>query len=197
MKILAIADEEARCYYTYYKPGMLDEFDLIIACGDLHKSYLEFLVTMSHCPLLYVPGNHDGSYEKNPPEGCICIDGKVFEYKGVRFLGLGGSYRYRPNGVFMYTEYEMKMRIAKLWLQITKHKGFDVLVTHAPAYGHGDMDTAAHRGFKCFVDLIEKYKPKYMIHGHVHKNYGVNVKTVSKHEETIVINAYEYYKFDY
>lgn len=197
MRILAIADEEARCYYHCYRPGMLDEFDLIIACGDLHKSYLEFLVTLSHCPLLYVPGNHDDGYEKNPPEGCICIDGKVFEYKGVRFLGLGGSYRYRPNGVYMYTEHEMKKRIAKLWFQLTKYRGFDVLVTHAPAFGHGDMDTMAHRGFKCFLDLLDKYKPKYMIHGHVHKTYGMNVKVVSKYEDTTVINAYEYFKFDY
>ena len=197
MRILAISDEEARSYYNFYRPGMLDEFDLIIACGDLHKSYLEFLVTLAHCPLIYVPGNHDDCYVDDPPGGCTCIDGKIFEYQGVRFLGLGGSYRYNPNGVYMYTEREMKARVRKLWMQLTKYKGFDVLVTHAPAYGLGDLDNLTHRGFQCFVDLINKYKPKYMIHGHVHRNYGMNVKAVSKHEETTIINAYEYFKFDY
>ena len=67
MKILTVADEESPIYYDYYKPGKLHEFDLILACGDLSASYLEFLVTMARCPLLYVHGNHDDSYEKKPP----------------------------------------------------------------------------------------------------------------------------------
>ena len=54
MKILAVADEESKYYYDFYRPGCLDEFDLILACGDLKAKYLEFLATMSHCPVLYV-----------------------------------------------------------------------------------------------------------------------------------------------
>ena len=42
MKILAIADEESRYFYDFYMPGRLDEFDLILACGDLKAKYLEF-----------------------------------------------------------------------------------------------------------------------------------------------------------
>ena len=47
MKILAVSDIEAPRFYDYYRPGMLKEFDCIIACGDLKAEYLEFLVTMS------------------------------------------------------------------------------------------------------------------------------------------------------
>ena len=71
MRILAIADDIAKKYYDFYSPGMLDEFDLILSCGDLSRTYLEFLITMAHCPLLYVRGNHDDSFMKEPPEGCI------------------------------------------------------------------------------------------------------------------------------
>ena len=52
MKILAVSDDESKYYYEYYSPGKLDEFDLILACGDLHKVYLEFLTTMAPCPVL-------------------------------------------------------------------------------------------------------------------------------------------------
>ena len=52
MKILAIADEEAKYFYDFYVPGRLDDFDLILACGDLKKRYLEFIATMAHCPVL-------------------------------------------------------------------------------------------------------------------------------------------------
>ena len=62
MKILAIADQESKYYYDFYRPDCLNEFDLILSCGDLHANYLEFLATMAHCPVLYVCGNHDDGF---------------------------------------------------------------------------------------------------------------------------------------
>ena len=90
MKILAVSDEPSQRYYDYYHPGSLADFDLILSCGDLSPQYLEFLVTMGRAPLLYIHGNHDGCYEKIPPEGCDCIDGDLVCVKGLRIMGLGG-----------------------------------------------------------------------------------------------------------
>lgn len=196
MRILTVADEEAKYLYDFYQSGRLDEYDLIISCGDLHRHYLEFLVTMAHCPVLYVHGNHDEDYDKYPPEGCECIEDKIYVYKGVRILGLGGSYKYRE-GTHMFSEGQMRWRIRKLWLQLLRHKGVDILVTHAPAWKVNDLDDLPHRGFQCFVDLLDKYAPKYFIHGHVHRNYGVKIPRVSRRGETTIINAFEYYAFDY
>ena len=89
MKILAISDVESKAYWDFYRPGMLDEFDLILSAGDLDPKYLEFLVTMAKCPLYYVHGNHDGRYAETPPEGCECIEDRVVEFGGLRILGLG------------------------------------------------------------------------------------------------------------
>lgn len=197
MRILAVADEESKYYYDYYQPGRLDEFDLILACGDLHRSYLEFLVTLSHCPVLYVHGNHDDSLDKDPPEGCICIEDQIYVYQGVRILGLGGSYRYREDGSHMYTELQMKNRIWRLFFHLRRNKGFDILMTHAPAYHINDFDNLSHRGFECFVELLDKYKPKYFIHGHIHKNYGMKIPRITQYGETTIINAFEHYKFDF
>lgn len=197
MKILAIADEEAKRYYDFYKPGMLDEYDLILACGDLKRHYLEFLVTMAHCPLYYVHGNHDDCLDQNPPEGCECIDGRLVVYQGVRILGLGGSYKYRKDGNHMFTEREMKSHIRRLIFQIWKHRGFDILLTHAPARGVNDEDTLAHRGFQCFHKLIAKYHPRYFIHGHIHRNYGPWIPQRCTLGKTEVINAYEFCVIDY
>ena len=83
MKILTVSDEVCKGLYDYYAPGKLDGYDLIISCGDLKPQYLSFLVTMTRVPLLYVHGNHDGRYEKTPPEGCDCIEDKLIVYKGV------------------------------------------------------------------------------------------------------------------
>ena len=191
MKILAVADEESRRYYDFYTPGCLDEFDLILSCGDLHRSYLEFLTTMSRCPLLYVRGNHDDSVAKSPPEGCECVEDKLYVYGGLRILGLGGSHRYR-DGVNMYTEGQMRRRIARLMPSIWFHRGFDILLAHAPARGLNDFDSLSHRGFECFLKLIEHYRPKYFIHGHIHKNYGIHIPQFSQYGSTQVVNACEH-----
>lgn len=88
--------------------------DLIISCGDLDPRYLSFLATFTSAPVLYVHGNHDDKYERIPPEGCICIDDKIYVHEGVRILGLGGSMRYKP-GEHQYTEWEMRRRVFKLF----------------------------------------------------------------------------------
>ena len=74
MKILLVSDEECLYLWDYYRPGRLDGIDLILSCGDLNVEYLSFLVTMGRAPVLYVHGNHDGGYDKHPPEGCTCIE---------------------------------------------------------------------------------------------------------------------------
>ena len=196
MRILAVADEESRYYYDYYTPGKLDEFDLILGCGDLHRSYLEFLVTMAHCPVLYVHGNHDESYATQPPGGCVCIDDMIYNHNGVRILGLGGSYRYRE-GTYMYTEGQMRARVRKLWYPLWRNHGFDILLTHAPARHLNDLDNLTHRGFECFNDLMDRYQPAYFVHGHIHKNYGIKIPQRQKRGGTEVINAFEYCAFDF
>ena len=194
MRILAISDVTAKYYFDYYTPGKLDGFDLILACGDLHREYLEFLVTMSNKPVLYVHGNHDESYDQAPPGGCTCIDDMIYVYQGVRILGLGGSYRYR-DGKYMYTEAQMRCRIRRLWFQLHKYGGFDILVTHAPARHINDFDNLSPRGFDCFVDLLEKYKPKYFLHGHIQQTYGVHIPQKTIRGDTTIINSYDHYEF--
>ena len=196
MRILAVSDMPSPYYYDHYIPGRLDEFDLILACGDLQRSYLEFLVTMAHCPVLYVCGNHDDLLDKDPPGGCICVEDQIYVYQGVRILGLGGSFRYRP-GNHMFTEGQMKRRVRKLWLPLLRRGGFDILMTHAPALGLNDFDTLPHRGFGCFIDLLDKYEPKYFVHGHVHRNYGMNIPQRMDRGATTVINACGHCAFDY
>lgn len=195
MKILALSDTECKAFYDYYIPGRLDGYDLIISCGDLKPQYLSFLVTMTRVPLLYVHGNHDERYAKFPPEGCDCIEDKLVVYKGLRILGLGGCRQYRP-GAHQYTEAEMRWRIWKLKWKIRKHKGVDIVVSHAPLEGVGDGEDYAHRGFGAFLEFIDKYKPKYWLHGHVHMNYGLGNVRELEYNGTKVINAYERYVLD-
>lgn len=192
MRILLLADEESKVYWDFFNKADFDGIDLIVSCGDLKASYLSFLATMTGLPVLYVRGNHDDSYAQQGPDGCICIEDSVYNYNGIRFMGLGGCNRYKP-GKNQFSEKEMKKRYKKMKGQLFRNKGIDVLVTHAPAAGiHDDCDEC-HKGFEVFNEIIEKYKPKFFVHGHVHMNYGRKFPREDMVGETRVVNAYQRY----
>ena len=149
MKILAIADTEERCLWECFRKERFEGVDLILSAGDLDPDYLEFLVTVINKPLIYVRGNHDDRYARHAPGGCICVEDSVYTYRGIRIAGLGGSMRYR-DGANMYTEREMSKRMRKLSRKVRMVGGCDILLTHAPAAGMGDLDDLPHRGFECF-----------------------------------------------
>ena len=188
MKIMFLADQAVPTLWEYLDRRKLEGVDLILSCGDLPAEYLSFLTCFTNAPILYVHGNHDGKYENKPPEGCICIEDKVYIHEGVRILGLGGSMRYN-RGAHQYTERQMKKRVRKLFFRLFFTKGFDVLLTHSPALGIGDDTDLAHRGFETFVKLIDKYRPRVMAHGHVHQSYRFDFKRERRRGETLVVNA--------
>ena len=116
MKILAISDVPSKALWDYGTREHLEGIDLILSCGDLPQKYLEYLTNFTAAPILYVHGNHDGSYRENEPGGCICVDDSVYVWKGLRIMGLGGSIRYNNReDSFQYTEREMRRRVRKLW----------------------------------------------------------------------------------
>ena len=196
IKILFIADEPSPALWDYFDPSRLEGIDLIVSCGDLPPQYLSFLVTFFNGPLLYVHGNHDDCYLDTPPEGCICIDDRVYEFECIRIAGLGGSMKYRK-GIFQYTEKQMLFRTLKLQCRIFRRGGLDILVSHAPALGVNDGTDLPHRGFSCFHRLLTKYHPRYFVHGHMHFSYGAMQKRVSKQGDVTVINACKEYVLEY
>lgn len=190
MKILVLADVESKYLWDYFEKDKLEGIDLILSCGDLKPQYLSFLASFTKAPILYVHGNHDDCYEQMAPEGCICIEDRIYVHNGIRIMGLGGSLRYN-SGINQYTQTQMKRRLRKLWLSLKVNKGIDILLTHAPAAGINEGDDYVHKGFEAFVEILEMYKPKYFVHGHIHKNYGTGFVRECDYGETKIINAYE------
>jgi len=61
--------------------------------------------------------------------------------------------------------------LAERWRRI--HEGTDVLMTHGPPLGHGDLCQNGHRA-GC-LDLLEhakRVKPAFHVFGHIHEGYG-------------------------
>ncbi len=74
-----------------------------------------------------------------PPEGCVNIDDRVYNINGIRILGLGGSLEYEA-GHYMYTEGMMRLRLMKTYPWVLMNGGVDIVVTHAPPRGWGDLE---------------------------------------------------------
>lgn len=195
MRILALADESDERLWNERAREKLQGVDLILSAGDIDAPFLSFLTCFTTAPIVYIHGNHDEKYAEKPPEGCICAEDRVVRVNGVRILGLGGCMFYRP-GRWMLTEKEMRSRISALRGTLRRYRGIDILLTHAPAAGVGDQQDVAHRGFECFKEVMDKYEPTLMIHGHVHQSYSSAFIRSRKYGETEVINACGSYFFD-
>ncbi len=87
----------------------------------------------------------------------------------------------------------MNWRIRKLFFRIRRKKGFDILLTHSPAYRINDGEDLPHTGFKGFRYLMERYAPRYFVHGHMHLSYGRSIKRQDVYQNTTIVNAYERY----
>lgn len=196
MKILLISDQISPTLYRLDRPNSVEDVEIAISCGDLPGHYLDFIVSTLNVPCFYVPGNHDNSFQSEPPPGWISLDGKVVAHNEVIIAGLGGCRRYNQ-GPYQYTESEMRNRWLKMlpafWFN---KKRLDIFVTHAPAAGLGDLDNRVHAGFDIFRHIIDKYKPRYHLHGHVHLNYSTHPRVI-KYNETRIINGYEHHFIDF
>lgn len=203
MKILAISDEVVDFIYSPAVKDRYGDVDLIVGCGDLPFYYLEFVVSILNKPLYMVPGNHDAHNQYmsdgrilTHAEGCEDVDGQVANENGLLIAGLGGSIRYRPDGVHQYTQGEMRTRVAaltpSLWFNRLRYGRFaDILITHSAPRGIHDSSDMAHVGFEAFNDFIKRFRPRFLLHGHSHV-YQREAITRTMVGETEVINVYPY-----
>ncbi len=196
MKILTVADTVTdQLLETQSGQPFLPGIDLIIACGDLPPEYLTSLRARYDVPLLYVLGNHDLRYDSAPPVGCRSIDRRLILYNNIRILGFSGSRWYNGN-INQYTEQEMTGFTRRMWFQLWRNRGVDLIITHAPPRYIKDAEDRCHRGFHAFRKLIDKYQPRYLIHGHIHTLFQNDNDRTTMVGATRVINSYGYYTFE-
>ena len=201
MKILAVSDQVVERIYTLTGQGYFQGTDIIVGCGDLPYTYLEYLVSMLNVPMVYVPGNHDPEY--NPrfnttrAEGGSNIDLKRARVKGLLIAGLGGSVKYRPDGVNQHTQVEAFLRAAQLMPGLLLNRlryghALDILITHSPPFGIHDDDTQAHTGLKAINWLLRWAQPRYHFHGHTHF-YRQNLEeSTTRFGPTAIMNVFPY-----
>jgi Icc-related predicted phosphoesterase len=192
VKILTVSDRVEKELYADFDGILFPAVDLILSCGDLPPEYLTFLTASLNAPLFYVNGNHDIRNRSRPPDGCFNLHGKLVQLRGLNILGLEGA-RWYNGGPFQYSEAQMRKIIRSLRARIRRRGGLDIVLTHTPPRHIHDADDRCHRGFDSFRWLIDKYSPRYFIHGHIHAVFATPSERITAVDKTEVINSYGHY----
>jgi predicted phosphodiesterase len=219
MKILCISDHIDPLVYTNSIKERFGDIAMVLSAGDLPLEYLEFIVSSLDKPLFFVFGNHDlkdYQYIKKGPHsatsrefpfipsippgaGAVHVGSRVRFEEGLIIAGLGGSMLYN-HGENQYSEWGMGLEMLKiipgiLFNRIFRGRFVDILLTHAPPKGIHDKPDKCHWGFKLFLWFMRVFKPKYLIHGHIHL-YDLSEVRTSRYADTLVVNAYSHFVID-
>ena len=216
MKILCVSDQVDPLVYSPRMRERFKDVSLVLSAGDLPPEYLGFITSMLNRDLVYVVGNHDIEeleargvgrwYADEEAEeatqratGSLDAGFRFIKAEGLLILGLPGSMLYN-RGSNQYSELAMSLRLALLVPRLLLNRLFlgravDLVLTHAAPRGIHDRDDLCHRGFKCFLWLMRTFKPRWLVHGHIHL-YDLADVRVSTYGETTVINTFGHWILD-
>jgi Icc-related predicted phosphoesterase len=197
MKILCVSDLIDPMIYTNSITQRYADVDIVLSAGDLPMDYLDFIISNLNKPLFFVMGNHhNDAHEKNT---AIHADTKVFREPELIIAGLGGCMRHN-RGKNQFSDFQVYLRMLKLLPALFLNRLFrgrylDILLTHASPRGIHDREDKYHRGFKAFLWFMRVFKPRYLVHGHIHL-YDISGQRSTKYHDTLVINAFSHYIID-
>jgi Icc-related predicted phosphoesterase len=214
MKILCISDQIDPLIYSNNAKERFQDIDLVLSAGDLPMEYIDYVVSTLNRPTLFVFGNHNlknfnrfhgGTRTKKRTtiddstthlSGAAYVGFKVLKEGNLLIAGASGSLEYN-GGESQYSDGEMNRKLIKmiprlLYNKLRYGRYLDIFLTHAPPLGIHDKEDRCHTGFKSFLWFMRIFKPKYLIHGHIHL-YDLQDIRVSVYEQTTIVNAFSHH----
>lgn len=163
--------------------------DVLIHAGDFCgggrvqevHDFAAWMGALPHSHKIVTPGNHDRPVEEQEKSlrkvfdshGIQLLIGETTVVDGVRFFGSP----YTPTFLNWHFMRDRGPTIRAEWDAIPEDT--DVVITHGPAYGHGDLtppwngESPRHAGCFELLDRLRMIRPKLHVFGHIHGGYGV------------------------
>lgn len=179
MKIVCISDTHLR-HQKYHFP--IPDGDILIHAGDATfrgskreiLAFNEWFAALPHKHKIFVAGNHDWSFQKANMLARNCLAPHInylqdseITIDGVRIYGSP----WQPEFCDWAFNLPRGAALKEKWDKIPA--GIDILVTHGPAFGYGDMTERGEPvGCEELAIAIQRVKPKVHIFGHIHNAYG-------------------------
>ena len=225
MKILCVSDQIDPLVYSASVKERFSNVEFVLCAGDLPMEYIDFIVSSLNVPAFFVFGNHNlnefhlfHKHARNPPSssadllGLDPVSGGA-SYAGFKALRIPTAERGRPlllvgasgsieynKGPAQYTDGAMRLQLLKLLPRLLLNKlryghYVDIFLTHSPPRHLQDREDPCHRGFACYRWFLEKFRPAYMVHGHIHL-YDLQEPRTMRYHQTQIINAFSHYILD-
>lgn len=192
---------------------LVPDGDVLIHAGDFtgvgHRKevqvFKDFILTLPHPNKIIIAGNHDITFDEESypkiysnfghkePYNSQEIKDMIAKEPSITYLEDSGC---TINGISIWGSpwqptfcnwgfnLDRGEPLQKKWDLIPEDT--DVLITHGPPIGHGDL--CFHGGRAGCVDLLQtiqgRVKPQYHVFGHIHEGYGVTTDG-----NTIYVNA--------
>jgi len=177
MKILAASDlhGDSRLARNLASKAEKENVDLVILCGDLTgfektkgliKPFKE-----KNKKVLILPGNHDSFATIDFLADYYAvknIHGYSASYEGIGFFGAGGA-DIGPRSLMTEKEILKTLEKAHSGLKGIEKK---VMLTHMHPEG-SKSEFSGILGSSAIVKAIKKFKPDFLLHGHIHEAAGM------------------------
>lgn len=177
MKILATADIHGAQYRLNLVLKNIERYspDLVIICGDITQfgpgELAKNLLNQIQVETLAITGNIDTpDIGKGIDESkATKIEMKRVVKRGIPFVGISGV------DLDQFKDFNEKKLVDET----------SVLISHVPPYGTQDkIFLGMHGGSKELREIIDKYKPRLVLCGHIHEDPGI-----TKIGKTTVVNC--------
>lgn len=183
IRILLITDTHGCLKEDKFSKFILEykEFDICLLLGDHSSGDIKIILKYIEKEKIYaLLGNHDRDYINEI--GLKNLNGNIIEIKGVKLLGIQGSYRYKPEE---FPSFSQKESIEFL----DDKEKVDILVSHDAPFGLSGRSDVAHQGLFGIMYYLFKNKTPYCIHGHLHTPYSKEMINGTK------VNCYYMYNY--
>lgn len=183
------------------------EGDILIHAGDFTgrgtfrelRAFVEWMAAQPHRHKLATPGNHDTCTDLCHREGSVksARDSyEAFKRAGIHLLldsgvTIGGlkfwGSPYQPE--FCGWAWQLsRAALAQHWRRIPEDT--DILITHGPPFGKGDLAPIGGRvGCQGLLDRVLAIRPALHVFGHIHEGHGMGRLWVDGKREGFWANA--------
>lgn len=157
--------------------------NLLLIAGDIvsgagnkeqYESFARWLQDLKFERIIAIPGNHDVQLEvnwdimtrlfKNDPRVTF-LNQETVEYRGLKIYG-----EPRQPAFYDWAFNIPRGRMARVWDKVPPDT--DILLTHGPPLGAGDVARGKQLGCKYQREWIIEHQPKLVVCGHIHPGYG-------------------------
>jgi Icc-related predicted phosphoesterase len=188
MRIVAISDTHSRHEQIVVPAG-----DVLVHAGDITlygkmdelRAFNHWLGRLPHKHKIVIAGNHDRIFHERSDlarsilTNAIYLQDEAITIEGIKFYGSP----WQPWHHDMAFNLQRGPEIAEIWSRVPLDT--DVLITHGPPFGHGDMTfSQQYVGCEDLLRRIEDIKPRLNIFGHIHEGAGITFNS-----RTAFINA--------